>query len=70
MKNKLYDNLLAEYQKLEIEIKQLRKEKETWQKVCAYERNKYMAYMKVYPALISEEEKLYLKDLNELAGSP
>lgn len=52
----------------EKELEQLRKEKLIWQKVCKYEKEKYLTYAKCFPGLGSEKEKEHFKNLDELAG--
>lgn len=60
-----------DYKLIEEELEQLRKDKETWQKVCNYEKSRYQ---RMFDALkgstygISEETKEHIKNINELAG--
>jgi hypothetical protein len=47
------------------ELEQLRKEKLIWQKVCAYERNKW-EMARVFP--INDDLIAHMKNLDNLAG--
>jgi hypothetical protein len=54
--------------KMTNELEQLREEKKTWEKVCAYEKAKWVTAARLFPGLVSKEEREHIKNLKKLAG--
>jgi hypothetical protein len=50
------------------ELDQLREEKKTWQKVCKWEKEKYIKWGKALPYHVSTKELEHVKNLEKLAG--
>ena len=54
------------YQEFINELEQLREEKKTWLKICAFEKKKWMEWYKALPHLASAEEKEHIEDFYKL----